>query len=79
MQSPIYLSIVPSLVMMISVIGVKNLLMSFVNPCGSVLNCSLIGVNPRMSQNNNVSSLVSPPNFNKSGFLCNFLTIAGAR
>ena len=74
-----YLSIVPPDFNMISVMGVRNELISFVNPCGSDLYFSEIGVNPLMSQNRKVNSLVSPPSFNRLGSSCSFLTISGDR
>ena len=70
--------IVPGLIMM-SVIRVRNLLISLVRPSGLPLYFSEMGVKPRMSENINVIVLVSPPKRNKLGSFCNFLTIAGAR
>ena len=79
MQSPMNLSMVPPCLIMMSVILVRNLLISLVKPSGSPLYCSLIGVNPLMSENMKVMVLVSPPNFKSEGSFCSLATMSGDR
>ena len=57
--------------------GVKNLLISFVKPCGSDLKDSDIVVKPRTSQKRKVIFFVSPPNTNLSGSAASCSTNAG--
>ncbi len=79
MQSPMYLSIVPFRDMMMSVMGVRNRLMSCVSPCGFVLNVSEIAVKPRTSQNSMVIARVSPPSFRRCGCSASRFTMSGER
>ena len=79
MQSPIYLSIVPFLLIISLVRGVRNLFISFVSPCGSDLKDSEIVVKPLTSQNKKVIFFVSPPSTNLSGSAASCSTKAGDR
>ena len=79
MQSPIYLSMVPSVSKISSERTESNLLINWVNPSGSSLYCSEMPVNPRISENSMVISLVSPPRTNDSLDFASLSTMAGAR
>ena len=74
-QSPIYLSMVPFLARIMSVRGVKSLLISTVSPSAS--NNSEILVNPLTSQNKSVISRFAPPSVNKAGSSTTCSTMAG--
>ena len=77
MQSPIYLSMVPLPSRMMSVIGVRNLLMNRVSSSAS--NFSEIVVKSRISQNSIVMGFISPPRVSFSGWAASCSTTAGDR
>ena len=76
-QSPIYLSIVPSLFKISFDRTVSKLLIKSVKASGSSLYFSEIEVKPLMSENKNVISFRSPPSFRDSLDLASFSTITG--
>ena len=75
MASPMYLSMVPRLVRMISDSGVSRLLMKVVSSCAVIV--SEIEVKLRTSQKSSVSSRTAPPSSSFSGWAMISLTTIG--
>ena len=73
--SPMYLSMVPRCLRIISVIGVRYSLIKLVSSVADIL--SEICVKPLISENIMVISFVSPPSFKRSGSSANFSTRSG--